>query len=86
MVPMAKARVAHSEIRHAALRKIGLAGFENISDTSQCLNEWLTPLRVDLAAETVDMNIDYVRIGLDANAPDLSQQHRPRHDSTCVAA
>jgi hypothetical protein len=72
MVPMANAKVAQSEMRHAALRMIGLAVFEDISDTSQCLDQWLAPFGVNLAAETVDVNVDHICVGLNSHSPYLS--------------
>ena len=71
MVPMANARLAQSEMRQAALRMIGLAAFEDISDPSQCLDQRLAPFGVDLAAETVNVNIDHIRVGLNPHPPYL---------------
>jgi hypothetical protein len=69
---MANAKVAQSEMRHAALRMIGLAAFDDISDTSQCFDQRFAPFGVNLAAETVDVNIDHIRIGLNTHSPHLS--------------
>src|ERR1700722_14018521 len=75
MVPQANASVAHREIRHAALRMIGLAVPENIAHTSQRSNEGSTPIGVYLPAKTVDVYIDDVGIGLDSHTPDFVEDH-----------
>src|ERR1035437_4889213 len=86
MVPQAKARVAHSEMRQAALRMTGLAVLEDIAHTSQGSNQRLLPLAVDLAAQPVDVNIDDVGIRLNAHAPDLIENHRASDDAARIAA
>jgi hypothetical protein len=83
---MANARLAHSEMRHAALRMIGLAAFENISDTSQCLNQRLAPFGVNLAAETINVNINHIRVGLNPHPPNLGQKHGTGYNSASMAA
>jgi hypothetical protein len=83
---MANAKLAQSEIRHAALRMIGLAALEDISDTSQCLNERLTSFGVDLAAQTINVNIDHVCVGLKPHPPNFGHKHGTGHDSTSIAA
>jgi hypothetical protein len=84
MVPIANASVAQSEMRHAALRMIGLRAFEDISDTSQCLDQRLTADRVDFASQSVNVNIDHVRVWLNPHAPDLLQKHGTSYNSTGV--
>jgi|SRR5580698_5245071 hypothetical protein len=86
MVPQANASVAHREIRHAALRIIGLAVFENIAHTSQRSNEGSTPLRVHLPAKTVDMNIDDIGIRLYPHTPDFIEDHGPRDNAARISA
>src|SRR5580700_10992187 len=75
MVPQANASVAHKEIRHAALRIIGLAVFENIAHTSQSSNEGSTPIRVYLPTKTVDVYIHDVGIRLYSHSPDFIEDH-----------
>src|SRR5271156_7004085 len=84
MVPQANARVAHREIRHAALRMIGLAVFENIAYTSQRSNEGPTPVRVYLPAKTVDVYIDDVGVRLYPHTPDGVQDHGPCDNAACI--
>jgi hypothetical protein len=86
MVPQAKASVAHREIRHAALRIIGLAVFENIAHTSQRSNEGSTPIRVYLPAKAVDVYIDDVGIRLYPHTPDFVQNHGSCDNAPRVAA
>src|ERR1700733_5950555 len=84
MVPIANARVAHREIRHAALCMIGFGAFEDISDTSQCLDQRFTSDRIDLAAQTVNMDIDHVRVRLNPHSPNFLQKHGAGYNSACV--
>src|SRR5271154_1049710 len=86
MVPQANARVAHKEICHAALRIFGSAIFEDISDTSQCSYQGLAPLSIYLPAQTVDVNIDNVRIRLNAHPPNLIEDHGPCNNPARVSA
>ena len=81
IVPMANPRLAQSEIRQAALLNFVLGAFEDIADTSQGLDQWLAALSVNLAAKTVDVNIDYICVGLDPHSPHLGQQHGTGNDS-----
>jgi hypothetical protein len=83
---MANATLAQSEIRHAALRMIGLTAFEDISDTSQRLDKRLAPLGVNLAAETINVNINHIRVGLNPHSPNLGQQHGTGYNSASMAA
>jgi hypothetical protein len=83
---MANAKLAQREIRHAALRMIGLAAFEDISDTSQSLDQWLTPFGVNFAAKTINVNINHIRIGLNPHSPNLGQQHGTGYNSTGMTA
>jgi hypothetical protein len=73
-------------MRHAALRMIGLAAFEDISDTSQCLDQRLAPFGINLAAETINVNIDYICVGLNPHPPNLGQQHGTGNNSASMAA
>ena len=86
MVPQAKASVAQSEMRHAALRITGLSVIEDIPHASQGSNQWLLPAAIDFAAQTIDMDIDNVRVGLNPHAPDLIENHRAGDDPARIAA
>src|ERR1035438_1311241 len=85
-VPHAKASVAHSEMRHAALCITGLAVFEDIPYSSQRANQRLLLLAVPLPAQPVDMHVNHVRIRLDAHAPYLVQNHGSGHHPSGVPA
>src|SRR5580692_8331138 len=76
IVPQANASVAHREIRHAALRMIGLAVFENIAYTSQRSNQGPAPIRIHFPAQTVDVYIHHVGIRLDSHTPNFIEDHR----------
>src|SRR5580693_2638865 len=86
MVPQANAKVAHREIRHAALRMIGLAVLENIAHTSQRSNERSTPIRVYLPPKTVYVNIDDIGIRLYPHTPDFIKDHGPGDNAACISA
>src|ERR1700678_3131248 len=86
MVPQANASAAHREIRHAALRMIGLAVFENIAHTAQRSNEGSTPIRVYLPAKTVDVYIDDVGIRLYPHTPDFVEDHGPCDNAARIPA
>src|SRR5579863_6754037 len=85
MVPQANARVAHREIRHAALRMIGLAVLKNIAHTSQRSNEGSTPIRVYLPAKTVDVYVHDIGVGLDSHAPNFVEDHGPRDNAARIS-
>src|SRR5580692_160171 len=84
IVPQANASVAHSEIRHAALRMIGLAVFENIAYTSQRSNQGTAPVRVHLPAQAVDVYIHDIGIRLDSHTPHLVEDHRSCHHTARI--
>src|SRR5271157_819503 len=86
MVPKAKARVAQSEILHAALRTLCLPVFEDIAHTSQSSNQRLLPLAIHLAAQAVYVNIHNIGIGLNAHTPNLVENHRARDDAARIPA
>jgi hypothetical protein len=73
-------------MRHAALCMTGLGTFEDISYTSQRLDQRLASFCIYLAAQAVDVNVDDVRVRLDPHAPHFRQQHGPGYDSACMTA
>jgi hypothetical protein len=76
IVPNAKASVAHSEIRQAALRIIaGLPVSENIAHTSHCSNEGPMALNVDLPSQPVNMHVHDIRVRLNSHTPYLIENH-----------
>jgi hypothetical protein len=86
MVPQAKARVAHSEIRQAALRIGGLPVLEDITYPSHGSNQLLLARAIHLAAQAIDVHIDYIGVGLYAHTPDLIEDHRSRDDAASIPA
>jgi hypothetical protein len=85
-VPQANAKLAHREIRQAALRMIGLAVPENISHTSQGSNQRLLSFGVHLAAQAVDVDIDDVCIRLDSHSPNFIENHGSCDDAAGISA
>src|SRR6266853_4502351 len=54
-------------------------------DAAYGMNERISLLAVDLAADTSDIDIDDVGRRVKMQIPYMLQQHRPRHDMTFVA-
>jgi hypothetical protein len=86
MVPQAKARVAHSEMRQAALRMGVLPVFEDIAYPAHGSNQRRLSGAVYLAAQTVDVDVDDVGVRLNAHAPHLVEDHGARDDAASVPA
>jgi hypothetical protein len=84
MVPKAKARVAHSEIRHAALRNFGLPVFEDIAHTSQRSYQRLLSIAIYLPTQAIDVNIHDIGVWMNPHAPDLVQNHRTSNYPTGI--
>src|SRR5215469_104734 len=55
------------------------------SDAAHGMNERISVLAVDLAADTSDIDVDDVGVGVKMQIPYVLQQHRPRHHVTFVA-
>ena len=75
MVPHVNASVAHSEMRQAALRTGGLPVLEDITHSPQRSDQRRLTVSVNLAAQPINMHVDYVGVGLDAHAPNLIKDH-----------
>src|SRR5689334_8624877 len=54
-LPKAKASVVQTAIRQAAVFLDGLRSFENIADSTNCLNERFHAFPIDFGAQPVDM-------------------------------
>src|SRR5580658_4867974 len=85
-VPMANASVAQREIRHAALCMTALAVFEDIANTSQGLDQRITTFCIHLAAQTVNMDINNIRVRLKSHSPHLREKHRSSNNTPSVPA
>src|ERR1700676_2227701 len=85
-VPMAKATVAQSEMRQAALCITGLSFFDDITHASQCPNQRLLAVPIHLASQTVNVNVHYIGVGLDAHAPHLVQNHGASYNAARITA
>src|SRR5262249_29655847 len=55
------------------------------SDAAHGMNERISLLAVDLAADTSDIDVDDVGVWVKMQIPYMLQQHRPRHHVTFVA-
>src|ERR1035438_2096754 len=86
MVPHANAKVAHSEMRQAALCRMGLAVFEDIANTPKRSNQRLLPLAIHLPPQPIDMHVHNIGVRLDAHSPDLIENHGTRNHAACVPA
>src|ERR1700739_704947 len=85
-VPQAKASVAQSEMRHAALCITVLAFFEDIAPSSQSANQRLLLFPIHLSAQPIDMHIHDVGIRLDAHSPNLVQNIGARYTLSGIPA
>src|ERR1035438_10441913 len=85
-VPSANARVVQIEIRQAAVERKFLGMFENVANTTNCVNQWSRGVMIHFAAQTVNVNIDDIGCGVNPHLPDMVQNHGPGHHSTFVAA
>jgi hypothetical protein len=65
---------------------VGLAFAEDIANSTQGLDERIASGRIDLSAESVDVDIHDIGVGLDAHAPDLGEEHGPGDDPTSMSA
>jgi hypothetical protein len=49
--------------------------FENVSDAADCVDEWYRAIVIHFVAQAIDVDIDYVRCGINLHAPDVIQNH-----------
>src|SRR5215469_13518481 len=75
MVPQVKASVAHRDMRQAALRTTGLPVLKDIAHSPKRSNERREAAAVYLAAKPIDVNVDDVRVRLDAHSPYFIEDH-----------
>jgi hypothetical protein len=64
---------------------IGLAVAEDIAYSAERSNKGLAPVGIHLPAQTVNVDVDDIGIGLDPHAPDLVEDHRPRDDAARIS-
>src|SRR5690242_20592256 len=84
VVPTAKASVAQSEMRHAALRIGRLPVLEDIANSSHGSYQRRLSRAVNFTAQSVNMHVNHVRVGLDSHAPDFIENHRSCYHPACV--
>ena len=84
--PKAKASVPQREIRHAALRVMGLDISEDIAHSSQSPNQGLSSAAIYLATQTAHVNVDHIGFRLDAHAPNAFEDHGARHHPAGISA
>src|ERR1017187_9325754 len=70
-VPSANARVVQIEIRQAAVERKFLGMFENVANTTNCVNQWSRGVMIHFAAQTVNVNIDDIGCGVNPHLPDM---------------
>jgi hypothetical protein len=85
-VPSANASVVQIEIRQAAVERRFLGMFENVANTTNCVNQRSRGVMIHFAAQTINVNIDDIGCGVNPHLPDMVQNHGPGHDSTFVPA
>src|ERR1017187_10787100 len=74
-------------MRQGALCIRGLPVFEDIAHSTHGPNQRLLSRTVNLAAQPVDMDIDHIRVWLNAHAPDLVDRKSTRLNSShrCIS-
>jgi hypothetical protein len=48
---------------------------ENVSDAANCVDEWYGTIVIHFAAQTIDVDVNYVRCRINLHAPDVIQNH-----------
>jgi hypothetical protein len=86
MVPQAKASVAQSEMRHAALRMGGLPVVEDIAHSAHGSNQRLLTRCVNLAAQPVYMDVNHIGVRLNAHSPDFIEDHGTGNNPAGISA
>ena len=74
-VPSANARVVQIEIRQAAVERKFLGMFENVANTTNCMNQWSRGVMIHFAAQTINVNIDDIGCRINPHLPDVVQNH-----------
>jgi hypothetical protein len=78
--------VVQIEIRQEAVVRKFLGMFEDIANAANCVNQRSPGVMIHFAAQTINVNIDDVRRGVNSHLPDMIQNHSPGHDSAFVPA
>ena len=73
-------------MRQAAVASKNLGMLENVPDASDCVDEWDGAIVIHLAAQAIDVDIDYVRCGINPHAPDVIQNHGASNDTPSIPA
>src|SRR5271157_227082 len=82
-MPTARATVGHTAIRHAAdLPRI--LRFENITHTSNGVDQRMLSLLINFLAQAVDLDINHVGGRINAHVPHLIKDHGSRHDASRI--
>src|ERR1700722_5112980 len=82
----AKARVVQIEIRQAAVARRILGMFQNVSDAANGVDERWDGVRVHLAAQAINVDINYVRCRVYPHSPNVIQNHRTSDNSPGIPA
>src|ERR1700733_5649453 len=85
-VPSANARVVQIEIRQATVVRSVLGMLENIANTPNGVDQRLRRVVVNLAPQTIDMDVDDVGGGIDPHPPNVVQNHGASHHPTFISA
>src|SRR5271165_1270517 len=82
--PTAKATAGHAAIRHAAESRRALRFPENITDTSNGVDQRRFSVFIDFLAQAVDLHFNHVGGRINVHVPDLVKDHRTRHHSSGI--
>src|SRR5271165_521134 len=77
--PTAKATAGHAAMRHAAELRRALRFPDNITDTSNGLDQRTFAVFINLLAQAVYLNFDHVGGRINVHVPHLIKDHSPRH-------
>src|SRR3974390_241768 len=82
--PTAKATVGHAAMRHAAEVRRALRFPENITDTSNGVDQRTFSVFIDFLAQAVDLDFNHVGGRINVHVPYFVQDHGPRHHASRV--
>ena len=85
-VPKENASVVHKAMRHAAVLRKFSNLLQDVPNTANRVNQRPAIFAVNLAAQTIDMNVHNVGAGVNTHAPNVVQDHRASNNPACVAA
>src|SRR6266404_2027941 len=84
-VPTAKARVVQVEMRQAAVVRVLLRILQNVPDTADGLDQGPKRFPVDLGAQAINVNVNYIGRRINSHAPDVVKNHSACHHASGIS-